>query len=167
MLDPATDPRTTDPPALPPLKLDPRYGHFPRWPEDGDHWVHPEDVSLARQLIPSPRIWRRDGQHGIFAILHYGTIRLRVLPRMWLQTPRPAHEIGHWVEVRPRGMQNDPHTGRVRHLLWDDHTRQIHYQLEVAQHPLETRYTAADLKPIEPPQPQAMVRIEPRDDTRP
>ena len=43
-------------PPLPPLKTDPKYGHYPWWPEDGDQWVHPEDIELARSMIPSPRV---------------------------------------------------------------------------------------------------------------
>ena len=54
------------------MKVDPKYGYYPWWPEDGNDWVHPEDVELARQMIPSPRVFRRDGEQGPFVILHYG-----------------------------------------------------------------------------------------------
>ena len=48
----------------PPLKMDPQFGYFPWWPEDGDGWVHPEDVAIARSLIPSERVFCRDGEAG-------------------------------------------------------------------------------------------------------
>ena len=47
---------------LPDIKLTPKYGYYPRWPEDGDAWVHPEDAALAKALLPSPRVFRRDGE---------------------------------------------------------------------------------------------------------
>ncbi|MEM8865047.1 MAG: hypothetical protein AAGF31_05820 [Planctomycetota bacterium] len=151
---------------LPPLKTDPRYGHYPWWPEDGDAWLHPEDVQLARRTIPSPRIWRRDGKQGVFAILSYGADRLRVKPRLWQETPAPAFEMGDLVEVLPHGMQNDPVTGRICQVHWDDHTRTIYYQLACYQQSsvdrvIETRYTANDLKLVEPTKPEPMPRIDP------
>ena len=65
---------------VPPLKTDPKYGYFPWWPEDGDGWVHPEDVAAARTMIPSHRVFRRDGSEGDYLLLHYGDVTLRVRP---------------------------------------------------------------------------------------
>ena len=45
----------------PPLKTDPKYGYFPWWPQDGNDWLHPDDVAIARSMIPSNRMFRRDG----------------------------------------------------------------------------------------------------------
>lgn len=137
-----------------PIKLDPRYGHFPWWPEDGDDWLHPEDVALARRSIPSPRIWRREGDQADFALLQYGDLRLRVRPRLWQETPKPAFEIGDLVEVLPRGMHNDPTTGHIREVLWDDHTQQIHFQIKTASRLVETHYTADDLKLVDRTKPE-------------
>jgi len=151
----------SQPDNLPPLKTDPRYGHFPWWPEDGDDWVHPEDVALARRTIPGPRIWRRDGRQGDYVLLSYGDERLRVLRRLWQETPAPAYEMGDWVEVRPRGMQNEPHTGQVRGVVWDEPTQSIRYQLEVVDRPIPHDYAAEDLKPVDPTVQQPDIRIEP------
>ncbi|MEN0112138.1 MAG: hypothetical protein AAF805_15565 [Planctomycetota bacterium] len=158
---------------LPPLKTDPCYGHFPWWPEDGDAWVHPEDVTLARQLIPGPRVWRRDGyvpnaQAGTVnevTVLHYGDTRLRVRRSLWRVIDPPAWEIGDWVEVRPRGLTNEPHTGVVRDVHWDDRAGDVRYYLTLADGtPLERAYEAIDFKPVEPPDTRPMSRLEPSGD---
>ena len=106
----------------PPLKTDPKYGYFPWWPEDGDDWVHPEDVATARSMIPSPRIWRRDGERGPYVVLHYGDTTIRVKRTLWREAPYEGTDLGDWVEVRARGMTNEPHIGQVRDMHWDDAT---------------------------------------------
>lgn len=169
MADPTAQPPSTPIEPAPPLKTDPRYGHYPWWPEDGDAWLHPEDVALARRTIPSPRVWRTDGRIANtsgdpFIVLQYGGDRLRVRPRLWQEVPRPAFEIGDLVEVLPHGMQNDPVTGRVREVLWDDGKNRVTYQLDVADRLVETAYIETDLKPVEQTKPHPMVRVEPPTD---
>lgn len=156
--------------ALPPIRLktDPKYGHFPWWPEDGNDWVHPDDVAMARSFIPGPRIWCRDGEQPLnaevdqkFVILHYGTDQLRVRPRLWQEIPPPEFALGDWIEVRSRLMTNDPHTGRIREVLWDEVEGAVRYQISVGGKPLERRYEADDLKHVEPTKLQTDMRLEP------
>ena len=85
--------------AAPPLKTDPKYGYFPWWPENGNDWVHPEDIATARAMIPSGRIYRRDGTSGPYVVLHYGEVRLRVKRTLWQEVEPEGFEIGDWVEV--------------------------------------------------------------------
>jgi hypothetical protein len=157
---------------LPPLKVDPKHGYYPWWPEDGDAWVHPEDVPLARRTIPGPRVWRRDGvappagatggAEGEYVVLHYGAERLRVRRTLWREAPFEGFSIDDWVEVRPRGLKNEPHTGRVREVLWDDHEQAVRYQITTADGtPLERSFEAADLKHVEPTKLQELARLEP------
>ena len=147
---------------LPPLRTEPKYGYYPWWPEDGDAWVHPEDVAAARRLIPSPRIWRRDGQHRAYLVLRYGDLRLRVRRTLWREAPFEGIELGDWVEVRTRGMTNEPHVGQVRERRWDEHAGVVRYWLELADGtPLERAYEADDLTPIDPPTPREMARRDP------
>jgi hypothetical protein len=136
--------------SAPPLKTDPKYGYFPRWPQNGDDWVHPEDVAAARSMIPSGRIFRRDGTSGRYAVLHYGSAKLRVLPALWQEVMIEELEIGDWVEVVPRGMQNAPRNGMIREVLWDDLAQAIRYQISQNGQPIETLYAREDLQPIEP-----------------
>jgi hypothetical protein len=100
-------------PDLPPLKIDPKYGYFPWWPEEGEAWIHPEDVATARAMIPSGRIFRRDGRSGDFMLLHYGDATLRIRPTLWQEVEPEGFEIGDWVEVRSRGLANEPRTGVI------------------------------------------------------
>jgi hypothetical protein len=148
---------------LPPLKTDPKYGFYPWWPEDGDGWLHPEDVALARDTIPSPRVWRRDGEHGPFVVLHYGPLRLRVKRTLWQEVPPVDFEIGDWVEVLSRGMKNAPRTGVIREIEWEPRARAMRYQISENDLPIPNYYAAEDLRPVEPPTPRREVVIQPRE----
>ncbi|TWT99268.1 hypothetical protein Pla108_02030 [Botrimarina colliarenosi] len=152
-------------PPLSPLKTDPKYGYYPWWPEDGDDWVHPGDVATARSMIPSPRVWRRDGERGGYVVLHYGDTAIRVRRTLWREAPYEGIDLGDWVEVRSRGMTNEPHVGHVRDMHWDEHAGVVRYWLTLGDDtPLERSYEAHDLKPIEPATPREEVRREPRFD---
>jgi hypothetical protein len=151
---------------LPNLKTDPKYGFYPWWPEDGDDWVHPEDVATARHTIPSPRVFRRDGEHGPFVTLHYGRLQLRVKPTMWQEVPWEGYDVGSWVEVLSRGQKNTPRTGVIREMEWEPRSRSMRYYIEEAGHPIPNAYTAEDLRHVEPVLPlgdpaAAMPVIEP------
>jgi hypothetical protein len=135
--------------ATSPLKTDPKYGYFPRWPEDGDGWIHPEDVALARAMIPSQRIFRREGADGNYGLLRYGETILRVLPALWQEVSPEGFEIGDWVEVMPRGMTNEPRTGFIREMFWDERDRSIRYQIVEIDQPVEQLYAREDLKRVD------------------
>jgi len=134
----------------PPLKTDPKYGYYPHWPQDGNDWLHSADIELARTLIPSPRIFRRDGTDGEFNVLHYGEITLRVLPALWQEVEPEGFEIGDWVEVLSRGMTNERRTGTIREMLWDDGARSIRYQISENGRPIDDLYSRDDLQHVEP-----------------
>lgn len=145
-MDEATNP--------PPLKSPPRYGYYPNWPEDGDQWLHPEDVELARRVLPSRKIWRRAAEQGNFHGFHeirHGDQRLRVKSVLWQEVAPPHFRIGDWIEVRTRLHTNEAHTGRVVDLEWDDYRKQIVYHIEENDQPIVNVYTADDLKPVAKP----------------
>lgn len=144
-----------------PLKTDPKYGFFPWWPEEGEEWIHPDDVQLARQWIPGNRVLRRDGEQGPYILLHYGDQRLRVLRTLWKELAGEGFDVGDMVEIRTRGMQNEHRTGSIREMLWDDNAETIHYQIDEAGIPVETLYTVDDLKHVDPTHESDDVRIEP------
>jgi hypothetical protein len=133
------------------LKREPVYGFFPWWPEDGDQWVHPEDVALVRTLLPSDRVFRRDAAQGDLVELSYGPIRFRAQRRLWKEIRWEGLGLGDWVEVRPRGLANEHATGVVHEVRWDEHREQLVYQITPSGGlPLEKRFTKDDLKPVEP-----------------
>lgn len=141
------------------MKTDPKYGYYPWWPEDGDAWLHPEDVELGRSLIPSYRIFRRDGNEGPFGWLHYGEVRLRVKPTLWKEVSPEGFEIGDWVEVLSRGLQNTPRTAQIREMLWDPTARGLRYEVSEHGQPIPNQYASEDLRHLEPPQERTEVKL--------
>jgi hypothetical protein len=138
---------------MPPLKTDPKYGYFPWWPEEGDHWIQPADVATARAMIPSGRIFRRDGRDGEYVRMHYGEVTLRVRPTLWQEVEPEGFEIGDWVEVLSRGLVNEPRTGTIAEIAWDDHAGAIRYQIVENGQRIEAIYSRDDLKHVEPTRP--------------
>jgi hypothetical protein len=138
---------------LPDLKPAARYGYYPWWPQDGDDWLHPEDVALARELLPGPRVFRREGEHGVFSVLRYGGVRLRVKPALWQEVAWEGFDVGDWVEVLSRGLQNTPRTGVIGEMQWDAHAAALRYQIREADQRIETWYGAADLRHVDPTPP--------------
>lgn len=136
-----------------PLKTDPKYGFYPWWPEDGDDWVHPDDVPIARGTIPSPRVFRRDGASDQYIVLHYGELQLRVLRTLWQEVPWEGFNVGDWVEVLSRGQRNTPRTGVIREMHWEPRARAMRYYIEEAGQPVPKPYAAEDLRHVEPTEP--------------
>ncbi len=146
-----------------PIKREPAFGYFPWWPEDGDRWVHPEDVALVRSLLPSNRIFRRDEAHGELVQLSYGPIRFRAERTLWKPVRWEGLGLGDWVEVRPRGFANEHATGVIHEVRYDEQREQILYQITPSGAlPLEKHFTFDDLKSVEPVNgkivPQLVVR---------
>ena len=140
---------------LPPLKTDPKFGYFPWWPEPLepsaiDAWLHPDDVAQARTMIPSGRIFCRDGTDGEYGLLRYGDVSLRAKPTLWQEVQPEGFEIGDWVEVRTRGLANEPRTGTIAEIAWDHHAEGIRYQIVENGKRIETLYARDDLKHVEP-----------------
>lgn len=148
-----------------PLKTGPKYGYYPWWPENGDHWVHPEDVAAARSHIPSPRVFRReqvaDAAESKYLQLRYGELRIRVVPTLWREVPWEHFDIGDMVEVRTQGMENEHRTGVIREMVWDDHAGQLKYEIDEADFPAGKQFTSDDLKHVEQPDDREESKVEP------
>ena len=132
------------------LNVEPRYGYYPWWPEDGDDWLHPEDVELARRMIPSRRVFRRQGEQGPFVVMTYGAVKLRVLRTLWKEINSEGFELGDWVEVLSLMKQNEPRTGTIREMLWDERARRLRYQLLENGLPIPNFYSSEDFRHVEP-----------------
>ena len=131
------------------MKEEPRYGYYPWWPEDGNDWLHPKDVELARQILPSTRVFRREGQQGPFVELHYGELRLRVRHTLWQEVSSEGFEIGDWIEVLSRGQRNTLRTAKIREIRWDVRSRALCYQVQENDLPIAKLYSAEDLRHVE------------------
>ena len=70
-------------------------------------------------------------------MLHYGDVRLRVRRTLWQEVEPEGFEIGDWVEVLSRGMLNEPRTGIIREMLWDERERAMRYQIFENGQPIE------------------------------
>ncbi len=131
------------------MQQQPRYGYYPWWPEDGDAWLHPEDVAQARKMIPSWRVFRRAGEQPPYVVLHYGAVRLRVLRTLWQEVTPEGFEIGDWVEVLSRGLRNTPCTGVIQDLLWDPDSRCLRYLVREQDKLLTKPFARDDLRHVE------------------
>ena len=128
------------------MKLDPRYGYFPRWPENGNAWIYPADISTARSRIPSLQIWRREETHTPYELLRYGETTIRVLPSLWTEVPGENIDIGDWVEVKSRLQNNSYQIAKIREMHWNVGSQLIDYHVEIRQFVLPNKLTRIDLR---------------------
>lgn len=131
------------------MKIESRYGYYPWWPEDGNDWVHPDDIEVARKMIPSRRVFRREPGEEPFVALHYGDIKLRVMRTLWQEITNEGYELGDWVEVLSRCGNNEPRTATIREIVWDDRARALRYQLFDNGQSLAKFYAAEDFRHVE------------------
>ena len=124
------------------------YRVYPWWPENGDAWVHPDDVRLARKLIPSTRVFRRTGREGAYVVLHYGDNRLRVKPTLQHALVGDGFDLGDQVEVCSQMGKNHPFLATICEMDWNAHFRVIYYRLRRREMTLGRRYTAADFRRV-------------------
>ncbi len=133
-----------------PLKRPPTYGVFLWWPAEGDDWIHPDDLELARQLIPGPRVFRRVDAEDGYATITYGDLSLRIRPSMWLEVKPEGYEIGDLVEIKSSGGQQDPMVAHIHDIFWDNQQRRIEYVLQQDGRNLEKTLTSEDLRMVKP-----------------
>ncbi len=132
------------------MNKEPRYGYYPWWPENGNDWLDPEDVEIARRCIPSMRIFRREESLPPYITLHYGKLRIRAMRTLWKEVEWEGYNLGDWVEVLSRGQLNTPRTGTIREMLWDEHSQAIRYQVMENDKPIDKLYSAEDIRRVDP-----------------
>ncbi len=126
----------------------PDWGVYLQWPASDDLWVHPEDLTTAKELIPSNRVFRRSAWDGEYYQLSYGEIRLRVLPTMWVHLDGLDLDVGQQVELLSKQGQNDPGVFRIADMLYSDTTKSVVYRLRRDLLELEKLFTRNDLRPL-------------------
>jgi hypothetical protein len=131
------------------MRRKPTYRVYPWWPDDGDGWVHPDDVRLARRLIPGTRVYRYVGREGPYTLLSYGKIRLRVKPTLRQDVPGDGLDLGDRVEVCSRMGKNRPLVATISDMRWNARYRVIQYRLRSRNMTLARRYMADDLRPVD------------------
>ena len=126
----------------------PDFGIYLRWPMDGDDWIHPDDLELARQLIPSRRVLSRQRWDGEYYHLHYGHWRLRVKPSMWLRVPDIDLEVGQQVELLSCHFRNDPAICRLTEILYCPVSQRFQFYLRGPALKLVKTFNRDDLRPL-------------------
>ncbi len=128
-----------------PLKRPPIYGVFRWWPENGEGWIHPFDVGMVRQLVPSNRVFRREDHNDEYVRVIYGGISFRIRPTLWLQVEYEGLDIGDYVEVKSRMGKTVPFVGRVRDLRWNNRYKRIEYLLHRSSQTQDRAYRVHEL----------------------
>lgn len=85
----------------------PDYGCIPRWPQNGQGFIHPDDVAIATQCFPSERVFRRHAFDGVYYHYNYGELSFRLRPCMWLPVRSDGIDIGDTVETTGVGLESE------------------------------------------------------------
>lgn len=123
----------------------PDCGVYLFWPQEGTDWIHPDDISIVQDWIPSTRVFRRHSYDGIYYRLRYGVDVLRVKPTLWLKVADEGFWVGDQVEIRGLLMDREPCIATISEMRFDRVTSRILYQLHHREMPLPNTYTADDL----------------------
>ncbi len=127
----------------------PDAGVYLQWPESGNHWIHPDDITIAETSIPSHQVWLRKHWDGSYYHLSYGATELRVKPTLWLPVPIPDLHIEQQVELLSLNGKNDPGIFRILDVLFDQESNAIFYRLSRDGHPIPGDHPRSDLHPLE------------------
>ena len=124
----------------------PIYGCFPRWPQDGQGFIHPDDVPIATRCIPSERVFRRDAFDGVYYHYTYGSIRFRLRPCMWLKVTHDGIDIGDSVETVGTGLQRELFVAEVWGMYFVRRKGCILYRLRKSDSLVPRLYTSEQLR---------------------
>jgi len=129
------------------LSVLPKHG-FCLWPEDGEDWIHPNDLEMARTLIPSKRVFRKEDcydpilkQLG-YVEYSYGDRSFRGLPTLWHEVVSDGYEIGDSVELKSSYGKLRPIIADIVGIFWNRHDQTIEYELMKNGVPQPNRYQA-------------------------
>jgi len=127
------------------LSVLPKHG-FCLWPEDGDDWIHPDDLEAARSMIPSKRVFRKEPCADPILLnlgyvkYSYGDQFFRGLATLWHEVQSEGYEIGDTVEVKSANGKSNPIIADIDGMFWNRHQRVIEYDLVKNGVPQPNRY---------------------------
>ncbi len=127
----------------------PDCGVYLVWPVEGSLWIHPQDVELASQWIPSTRVWRRSRLEDGYYRLHYGDQTIRVRPSMWHRVNDEGFSVGDPIEILGRFLENEPCIGKVVEIRFHKPSGRLHYTIESRELVLPRPFLAEDLRRLE------------------
>lgn len=117
------------------LKVLPQHG-FCLWPEDGHDWIHPNDLAVAKSLLPSKRIFRKQDctdpvlEKIGYCEYTYGAVSFRGLPTLWHEVESDGFELGDTVELKSNYGKLRPIIGQLVGMYWNRHIQKIEYEIE-------------------------------------
>ena len=133
------------------LSVLPTYG-LCLWPEEGEDWIHPSDVSAARELIPSKRVFRKeDCSDPVLLNLGYvkytyGDLSFRGKASLWHEVAAEGYEIGDCVEVKSANGKWRPIIADIVGMFWNRHQQAIEYELVKNGVPQPNRFQASQFR---------------------
>ena len=133
----------------PAIKRIPLFGVFLRWPEDGEDWIHPFDIGVARHLLPGNRVFRRDDCDADYYLYSYGELSFRAKPKLWMLLEHEGFEVGDTVQIKSQFGSAWPCITTICDIHWDQPTRQILYQVEGFGRFPSRRFTATDFEMVQ------------------
>ena len=126
------------------------YVTFPRWPEDGCDWIHPEDSHIAKRLLPGGRVFVHRQIDSEYQLYEYGDESFRALPRMQKRVEGDGLLIGDRVEVRSRLGHRRPQIATICDMIWDSYNHRIDYRLRYRQLSSRLPYASKEFQRIIP-----------------
>ncbi|OYP32391.1 DUF6960 family protein [Rhodopirellula sp. MGV] len=124
----------------------PDYGCFLRWPENGQSFIHPDDVAIVTHLIPSPRVFKRVQFDGTYYHYRYGSTGFRLRPAMWNKVQDEGIEIGDQVETVGTGFDREHFVATVWGMYFVARKGCILYRLKRADRVVPTLFASTHLR---------------------
>ena len=135
-----------------PLKILPKHGVCLWWPDDFETLVHPDDLKIASELVPSDRILEQqrcddeaDRETG-YAAYHYGDVSFRAQPSLWVEVQSDGYLIGDQVQLRSELGRRRPIVSEIVGIFWNRNRQLIEYTLSRLDLPLPKRFVAKEFR---------------------
>ncbi len=121
-----------------------------RWPSPGHAWIHPHDISIATQLLPSRRVFQRVRFDSLFYHLRYGDVTIRVRPCMCQAMPTCDIHVGDQVEILSQLGQYDPGIASVDEVFGNERGDSILFLIRKSGMRLPQYFTREQLRHLSP-----------------
>ncbi len=135
------------------LKQAVKYGVCLWWSDQVPSWIHPEDIEIAKRLVPGGRIFRKeecvncDDRELGYSFMWYGDEGFRALPAIWLEIRHEGFELNDFVEIKSGFGKRFRGIGTIRDIVWDRHRRKIEYLLTINGQKIDRTFHADEIQP--------------------
>lgn len=122
------------------------WGIFKWSPADGDKHIYREDLSFAKEYLPSFAIFRCIDEFDEYITLKYKSLILRVKPEFYQIVEPPIADIEEKVTVLNGSHAGE--TGVIENLGWHFNDKKIMYTLRIGKKVSTRLYRDSDIEPI-------------------